>query len=299
MNPTKLSHKRSLLVITISLSLITSIALSTLLIREAASQTTHEVKIANFAFVPQYVTISAGDTVKWNNTDAVIHTLWFVFISNGSTYLLSDPIPPSTVWSHTFITAPELQYYSFDKLWITGFINLPAGAHDVAVTNLNSAKTVICQECVGNITVTTENQGDFPETFNVTVYANATVIGEKSVSLPSGGSTDIVFSWNATGFSKGNYTLKAEADIVPGEVDTVDNTYIDGWVIVSMIGDITGEDGWPDGKCDIRDVAVVAKLFGVKYPDPDYEPNYDIIYDLKIDIKDIATVAKHFGEIDP
>jgi len=71
------------------------------------------------------------------------------------------------------------------------------------------------------------------------------------------------------------------------------------WAIVAMVGDVTGPNGWPDGKCDIRDVAAVAKLFGVSYPDPDYEPNYDVVYDLKIDIKDVATVAKHFGETDP
>ena len=70
-----------------------------------------------------------------------------------------------------------------------------------------------------------------------------------------------------------------------------------------MIGDITGPDGWPDGKCDIRDVALVALYFGKDVsPAP---PNCDItgpiigLPDGKIDIRDIALVAVHFGETYP
>ncbi|NIN53171.1 MAG: hypothetical protein GTO23_08460 [Nitrososphaeria archaeon] len=66
-----------------------------------------------------------------------------------------------------------------------------------------------------------------------------------------------------------------------------------------MVGDITGPDGWPDGKCDMRDIGSVARLFGVIYPDPRYKANCDVVYDLKIDMKDIGNVARHFGEIDP
>jgi hypothetical protein len=70
-----------------------------------------------------------------------------------------------------------------------------------------------------------------------------------------------------------------------------------GWIIVSIIGDITGSpQGYPDGKVDIKDVSNVARLFGVNYPDPRYKPNFDIIYDLKIDIKDVSNVAKRFGQ---
>ena len=297
MNTTKQQQKTIFLVMSISLSLLTSMALSASLIQEAASQTTHEVKIASFAFVPQNLTISAGDTVRWNNTDPVIHTLWFTFISNGSTYLLSDPIPPNTVWSHTFTTVLGLQYYSFDKLWITGFINAQTGVHDVAVTNLYPAKKVICQGFSGNVTVTVENQGDFLETFNVTAYANNTCVFSGRCGVQGGAGIDIGWTWNVTEFSKGNYTLKATADIVPGEVDVADNVFIDDWVLISMIGDITGQDGWPDGKCDMRDVGLCARYFGQNAPPA---PTIcDIVYDGKVDMRDIGLVARHFGETDP
>jgi len=173
--------------------------------------------------------------------------------------------------------------------------------HAVAIKNIRQSKTVIGQSFTTNLYVDIANQGHFPETFNVTVYANTTIISQTEVTLTSGNSTTITFVWNTTGFAKGNYTIWAYVSPVSNETDTADNTLPDGWVIVAMVGDITGPDGWPDGKVDmIYDIRSVAKLFGVVYPDPRYIANYDINGDLKIDmINDIRTVAKHFGDIYP
>ena len=96
---------------------------------EATTETTHEVKITGFTFTPQSLTINPGDSVVWNNMDPIIHFLWFVFVANGSTYLLSPPIIPDTTWSHTFNEPIELQYYSFENLWMTGFINVIPEVH--------------------------------------------------------------------------------------------------------------------------------------------------------------------------
>ena len=70
-----------------------------------------------------------------------------------------------------------------------------------------------------------------------------------------------------------------------------------------MPWDITGPTMWvPDWKCDIRDVALVALLFGSVDGDGRYETRADItgpeylVKDGKIDIRDIALVALHFGE---
>jgi hypothetical protein len=51
----------------------------------------------------------------------------------------------------------------------------------------------------------------------------------------------------------------------------------------------------PWGTVDISDVAFVASLFGVNYPNPKYNPNADINGDGVIDISDVAFVAAHFG----
>ena len=185
-------------------------------------------------------------------------------------------------------------------------MNPHANQHNVAVTNVTPSKTVVCQGYSMSVNVTVENQGNYTETFNVTAYYNSNVINYTTVTnLPPGEETTVTFTWNTTGVAKGNYTIKAIADTVLDETDTDDNTKVDDWVIVSMVGDLTGPDGWPDGKCDMRDIRKVAKLFGVNYPDPNYEPNCDVtgptagVPDGKIDMRDIRGVAKHFGEIDP
>jgi hypothetical protein len=155
------------------------------------------------------------------------------------------------------------------------------------------------------LTVTVQNQGNFTETFNVTVYANKTSIASQNVTLSSGNATDITFTWNTTGFARGNYTINASADTVPGETNTANNNFTDGWIRVSLLGDITGGtpnllDFVPDGKVDMKDVGVVARFFGQNVPPA--PPNCDItgpiagVPDAKIDMRDVGTVARHFGE---
>jgi plastocyanin len=78
------------------------------------------INIQNFAFNPQNVTIHTGDSVTWTNNDPVIYTLWFRNASDGSTYILSQPVNPGTTWTHTFPDKVRLNYYDFDRLQITG-----------------------------------------------------------------------------------------------------------------------------------------------------------------------------------
>jgi hypothetical protein len=72
-----------------------------------------------------------------------------------------------------------------------------------------------------------------------------------------------------------------------------------------MIGDITGPDGYPDGKIDVRDVAGIASRYGAKPPDARYDVNWDItgrtygLADGKIDVCDVALVASRYGQKDP
>jgi hypothetical protein len=173
--------------------------------------------------------------------------------------------------------------------------------HDVAVTNVTSYQTIIGQGHCTNITVTIANPGSYSETFNVTAYANATVIAKiANITLASGNSVAQTIIWNTTGFAYSNYTLKAVADNVPGEANTSNNNFTDGWVVVGLVGDITGLNGWPDGKVDIKDISLVAKNFGKKVPPA--PPNCDVtgltpgVPDGKIDIRDISAVAKQFGK---
>jgi plastocyanin len=90
------------------------------LIIHLANGATVSVKIQNFAFNPQNVTIQIGYSVTWTNNDPVIYTLWFKNATDGSSYLLSQPINPGTTWTHTFPDKIRLNYYDFDRLQITG-----------------------------------------------------------------------------------------------------------------------------------------------------------------------------------
>jgi len=129
-------------------------------------------------------------------------------------------------------------------------------------------------------------------------------IGKQTVTLTTKNSTTITFTWNTTGVAKGNYTITAYTHPVPPETDTTDNTYVNGWIIVAMPGDITGPDGYPDGKCDMRDVYVVARAFGSHPNHPRWNPNADItgpqgLPDEKVDMRDVYLVARNFGKTEP
>jgi hypothetical protein len=259
-----------------------------------------------------------SDGVLWNpiipiedEVNTTAGTYWIAYASrwpapsfNGSgtvftmTFqIISQPVQPQPDANIT------LQLYSTDlsnnvgapiphtsEDGIVKLYALPGASHDVAVTDIKSSKTVIGQGYKGNITVTAENHGGFAETFNVTAYANTTIIGSENVTLPAGNSTTMKFTWNTTGFAKGNYTISAYAVPVPGETDTTDNNLTDGWVAVTIPGDVNG-----DFRCEGKDIAMIAKAFGSLIGQPAYVPNADINDDGKIDGKDIAVASKHYG----
>jgi len=131
--------------------------------------------------------------------------------------------------------------------------------HDIAIANVAAYRTFVGQgfDALFNVTVT--NQGDIPETFNFTVYANDTAIETHTVTyLLSGLNRSTTFTWNTTGLAYGNYTISTVASPVPVETDTADNNYT-CWVIITLVGDITGQGGSPDWNVDMKDVSYVAR----------------------------------------
>ena len=168
-----------------------------------------------------------------------------------------------------------------------------AGA-DVAVTNVNPLKTIVGQDYNMRVNVTVANQGDYTETFNMTLYANTTAINQTEITLTSGTSTTITLTWNTTGIAKGNYTISAYAWPVPGETDTADNTYINGLVLVTIPGDVDG-----DFDVDIYDVVKITGIYGSKKTDPEFNPNSDLDDDDEITIYDVVRCTSHYGDTDP
>ena len=122
------------------------------------------------------------------------------------------------------------------------FKNKPV-IHDVAITNV--ATVVSTVEVVDNqtfpvakpidrmhagenvsVTVYVKNNGTVTETFNVTAYYNNDTIGTKSVTdLLEDASRTLTFEWSTEGVDVGNYTIWAEASVVAGETNTVNNRF--------------------------------------------------------------------------
>jgi parallel beta-helix repeat protein len=168
----------------------------------------------------------------------------------------------------------------------------PWGPHDLGVTSLNASKTVVGQGNPLQITLMVFNYGATNEHFNATVYANTTLIHMfENVPLAGRDLTTLTFTWNPTSVAKGTYILKAEVSAVADEPDTADNTMPDGWVFVTIPGDVDG-----NREVNIFDIAEMASGYGVEYPDPHYSPESDIDGDLDIDLFDVVAAAVHYGD---
>jgi parallel beta-helix repeat protein len=170
-------------------------------------------------------------------------------------------------------------------------MTLYVGIHDSVVTGVMPSKIVVGEDYSLNINVTAANQGDYTETFNVTVFANETTIETKEVTLASGDSTIITFTWNTTGFAKGNYTVSAVADIVLRETDTTNNGLTDGKVYVGVPGDLNA-----DGTVDVFDAVLLSGAAGSEPGDGIWNPNADINNDNIVDLFDAVILSGHAGE---
>ena len=166
---------------------------------------------------------------------------------------------------------------------------------DISILNVETSKTTVGQGfLVNNISVTIKNQGETFETFNLTIYVNTSSIASQVATLPSGDLAILKFIWNTTGFAKGNYVISAYATPVSGEIDTADNTFIDGTIYVGIPGDING-----DRVVDIFDITYICVVYDTRMGEPGYVPNCDINSDGIIDIFDVTTACITYGQKDP
>jgi len=164
--------------------------------------------------------------------------------------------------------------------------------YDIAITSIKPVRTIIGQGFSTSINVSVENQGNFAETFNVTLYANTTLIDTlTNITLTSGNSTTITLTWDTTGWAKGNYNVSAYATPVSNEAETSDSLLVYGWVFVSISGDVDG-----DRDVDIYDVVKITGIYRSQAGDPNYKPNSDIDGDGIIDIYDVVRCTSHYGQ---
>ncbi len=231
-------------------------------------------------------TSGPSEAIGWINvTFPMINTTEIkVFIDEVE--LAPPPFPTITTnGTHYFV------YFEF--ILNTHYITLQFAVTDIAITNVAATKNIIKQGFTVRIDVTTANKGDFDETFNITIYANSTEIGKQIVTLSNGSSSIVSFTWDTSGFIKGNHTITAVADQVLGETSAEDNTLSDIWIFVAMPGDINA-----DGTVDIFDLVAIALHYNEDIPPstPWPLPPEDINGDYSIDLFDLVIVALHFGE---
>jgi len=166
-------------------------------------------------------------------------------------------------------------------------------SHDVGITSLAISGTLAKPQIYLHINITVFNYGSYNEVFNVTVYANTTAIGVFLVNgLLSKTCVFIGFTWNATGSASGNCSIRAEADTVKDETDTVDNSLSFDKVYVGWItGDVDG-----NGLVNLLDLYFIALCYGTQAGEPTFSPDCDINTDGKINMLDLYLAAIHYGE---
>ena len=190
------------------------------------------------------------------------------------------------------------------SIFATAFCVGPAGAsgmiaiHDVAITDLSPSKTIVGQGQNLDVNMTVANQGNYTETFNVTLCASpaANSSGEtffiqgETIALESGGMVTLKLAWDTTGYEYGNYTISACAWPVPGETNTTDNTRTSDIVEVTIVGDVDG-----DFDVDMLDVTKITGRFGTRRGNPVFSPSTDINNDDAITILDVVLCTVNYG----
>ncbi len=187
-----------------------------------------------------------------------------------------------------YIESLNIDHYPLMNTWIP----TPSGEHDIAAINLTASKSTVGQGYQCRINVTVENQGQYAETFQVTLYANTTAIGQQTIhNLPDGSAIIVEFNWNTGGYSKGNYTISVVAGSVPGETHTADNTLVGSSVVVAIPGDVDG-----NSVVNIFDVVQITSRYGKTVPLMPPDSNADIDGNGVVNIFDVVICTSHYGQ---
>ena len=163
---------------------------------------------------------------------------------------------------------------------------------DLAILDLSSSQDWAYQGWTLTINVTVKNNGNIEETFTVKIIYGTEIIENITVTnLPSEATSTLSFEWNTENVAPcSNYTLKAEIDPVPYEVDTTNNHYEDDFIKIRLFGDVNG-----DGYVGIDDINETAIAFG-SYPNhPRWNVYADLNQDNYVGVDDVFAVATHFG----
>jgi hypothetical protein len=182
-------------------------------------------------------------------------------------------------------------------LSVFGITNLQSAPTGITVTSVNFPKTVVCQGYNASIGFTVTNQGGTTQqNFNVQLYCNTTLLATFPIAqLEPHSQIALSYNWSTATWIKGNYSINTCSSSIR-------------WIVVSMVGDLTGAPGhstWdfvPDGSVDGSDLIVAAYCFG-SYPGVPpplkWNANCDINNDNSVDGSDLIIIARNFGNHSP
>jgi uncharacterized repeat protein (TIGR02543 family) len=118
---------------------------------------------------------------------------------------------------------------------VTATFTFVSVGHDVAITAVSVSPS---QVRVGEnvlIVVVAANLGGYSETFNVTVCYDSNVIQViPIVSMAPRSSETLTVDWNTTNINPGVYTMSANATVVEGDTNPVNNNFVDGRVTITF-----------------------------------------------------------------
>ena len=165
----------------------------------AATQT---VANRNFSFMPQQLTINAGQTVQWVQLDAAAHTT------------TSDAIPP--LWASPLLALNESYAFTFTTPGVYPYHCLPHAAN----TNMHGSVTVLAvTPNLPVVALTSPNPGatyTAPATISLTASASETngTISQVAFfadSTPLGAATQSPYTLSWANVPPGTYALTAQA----------------------------------------------------------------------------------------
>jgi len=163
--------------------------------------------------------------------------------------------------------------------------------HNVAVTEIIPSETQIYQEENVTVDVTVQNYGNYNETFTVNCYTNSTPIGSQGVDLTANASDVVTFTWNTSGFARGNYILKANASSVDGETYTGDNTITHENIRVKLLGDVDD-----NGIVDISDLHALSAAYDSVPENPNWNEEADMNGDNEVNGLDLSAFVQKYSK---
>ncbi|MBX5329128.1 MAG: CARDB domain-containing protein [Candidatus Bathyarchaeota archaeon] len=164
---------------------------------------------------------------------------------------------------------------------------------DVAVVKIEVYPNVAYAGWLVYVNVTVRNNGNLTETFNVRGKYDSTMFNQTTVAdLPPHTETTVTLVWDTKGVTPcHNYTISAEAETVPFEMNLSDNILADGTVKIKIMGDING-----DGRVSMDDINVIVTAFGTYPGHPRWTPDADLDQNGRITMGDIILVVMSFGK---